>query len=136
MTQRAQPVQKALFGRQQPLPAPSRKLRPVTNDLDLVVSVIRRARDPGYVLVGPSERVLIRDPGGGKGAVEAVPKYEQDTVAQLLTSGHLTVGGTHHVLYGSREGPARAVLVTKAARTMVDRWAALRPLNGRSTRPS
>lgn len=105
-------------------------------EAELVVSVIRRARDPGYVLIGPSERVLIRDPGGGKGAVEAIPKYEQDTVTQLLTSGHLTVGGTHHVTYTGREGPARAVLVTKTARTLVDRWAALRPLNGHSPRPS
>ncbi|NMH79666.1 hypothetical protein HF577_21550 [Pseudonocardia xinjiangensis] len=66
--------------------------------------------------------------------MEPVPGYEQDTVRQLLDSGHLTTGGTHHVRYGGREGTANSILVPKATRAMVTRWSSLRPLHG--SRPS
>ena len=35
--------------------------RPVTNDLELIIDVIRLALDPGYVLIGHTERVYRRD---------------------------------------------------------------------------
>jgi hypothetical protein len=126
VTRRAgQPAQKALWGRQEPL-SPPRRPAPTTKDRDLIEAVIQRAQDPGYVLIGPAERVFTRDPAR-KGVVEAVPKYEQDAVAQLLASGHLRIGGTHHVTYGDRNGPASAVLVPRATRQLADRWARLRP---------
>ena len=59
-----------------------------------------------------------------------VPRYEADTVAQLLDTGHLRLGGTHVVSDGRHEGPARSVLVTTATRALVARWAALTPLIG------
>lgn len=89
--------------------------------------MIRTATEPGYVVIGPAERVHVREPGS-KHDVRRVPAYEADTVAQLLDSGHLTIGGTHHVSVGRREGPARSVLVTKAAKSMIKRWGALHPL--------
>lgn len=123
-----QAAQQALFGRQEPLPTP-RTHRHTTNDLDLVAAVVRLAADPGYVLIGPSERVYRRDPTT-KGAVEAVPAYEQEAVTQLLASGHLSIGGTHRVHHGGREGAASSVLVPKTTRAMVRRWAALQPIHG------
>ena len=128
---RKTPVQVGLWGRQEPLPTTTARQRPAVNDLDLVASVIRSADDPGYVVIGPSERVFLRDPSRAKGFIVTVPRYEADTVAQLLDSGHLRIGGTHTVSDGRREGPARSVLVTSATRTMVARWAALAPLSGR-----
>jgi hypothetical protein len=62
--------------------------------------------------------------------VVTVPRYEADTVAQLLDSGHLRLGGTHVVSDGHRDGPARSVLVTAATRALAARWAALTPLHG------
>ncbi len=124
-------TQDALFGDPAPLPAAPASPAPGINDLDLVASVIRSAQDPGYVVVGPSERVLLRDPTGWpKGTVERVPTYEQDTVRQFLADGLLTLGGVHRVHYGDRDGPAHSVLVPKATRTMATRWAQLHPLDG------
>ena len=123
------PAQVGLWGRREPLPA-ARKApgRAATNDLDLFASVVTSAQDPGYVLIGPAERVMLRDPTCGKTHVTTVPRYEADTVAQLLDAGHLKIGGTHVVTDGRREGPARSVLVPTATKAMVARWAALRPL--------
>ena len=132
MSRRA-PAQGGLWGRQETLPGPAgtgAERRPVVNDLDLVTSVIRSAEDPGYVVIGASERVFLRDPTRTKGFVVTVPRYEADAVAQLLGSGHLRLGGTHVVSDGRREGLARSVLVTAATRAMVARWAALTPLHG------
>jgi hypothetical protein len=97
----------------------------VTNDLDLVASVIRNAQDPGYVLIGSGERVYLRDPNRNH-RVQPVPRYEADTVTQLLDHGHLKAGGTHVVSDGRHEGPARSVLVPAATRAMAARRAALR----------
>jgi hypothetical protein len=132
----APPAQKALFGRQQPIPQPRTANRPQINDLDLLAPVVRAALNRGYVLVGPAQRVYLRDPGQtGRGArVEPVPTYEQDAVHQLLDARHLTTGGSHIVKAAGREGPATSVLVPKATQAMVTRWANLAPLHGR--RPS
>jgi hypothetical protein len=127
------PAQGGLWGRSEPLPDPRHTRRyTTTNDVELVVMVIRSALEPGYVVCGTARRVFLRDRSRG-GCVEPVPRYEADTVAQLLDQGHLVLGGTHHVSDGHREGPAHAVLVTRSARAIADRWAA-RPLSG--TRPA
>ena len=52
--------------------------------------------------------------------------------ASCSTRGHLTTGGTHIVRCAGREGPASSILVPKATRAMVTRWASLRPLHGRT----
>ena len=128
-------AQGGLWGRQEPLPnTGTTSTRAVVNDLDLITSVIRSATDPGYVVVGVAERVYLRDTTRAKGFVVAVPRYEADTVAQLLDSGHLRLGGTHVVSDGRREGPARSVLVTTSTRALLARWANLTPLNGRGGR--
>jgi hypothetical protein len=123
--------QSALFGDDPTSATSASATRAETNDLDLIASAIRTAADPGYVLIGPTERVYLREPGS-KHDVTAVPRYEAGAVAQLIESGHLEVGGIRIVRTGDREGPARSVLVTKAARAMVARWGALHPL----TRPA
>ncbi len=134
MTARARkarpPAQTGLWGRQEPLPATKPSRSTSINDLDLFASVVASARDPGYVLVGPAERVMLRDPIH-KGHVQSVPRYEADTVAQLLDTGHLKIGGTHVVSDGRREGMARSVLVPAATRATLARWAALTPIAGR-----
>ena len=89
--------------------------------------MIRTATEPGYVVTGPSERVHVREPGSKHDATR-VPTYEADAVAQLLESGHFKIGGTHTIRIGHREGPARSVLVTAAAKSMIRRWEALPPL--------
>jgi hypothetical protein len=136
MTRRT-PTQAGLWGRPQSLDttsAPGSRRRPVVNDLDLIVAIIRSAEDPGYVVIGVGERVYLRDPSR-KGFVAAVPRYEPDAVAQLLNSGHLKIGGTHVVSDGRREGPARSVLVPGATKAMLARWAALTPLTPRRGAP-
>ena len=55
-------------------------------------------------------------------------RHDADTVVQLLDTGHLKLGGTHHVHHNGQEGPARSVLVPKATRDMVARWQHLRPI--------
>ena len=123
------PAQGGLWGRAEPLPDPGRTRRyTATNDVELVVMVIRSALEPGYVVQGAARRVYLRD-ASRDGCVEPVPRYEADTVAQLLDQGHLVLGGTHHVSDGHREGPAHGVLVTRSARAIAERWAA-RPLPG------
>jgi hypothetical protein len=103
--------------------------RTETNDIELIADVIRAAIDPGYVLIGPARRVFRRVDGTHKGArVDTVPTYEQDAVHQSLDAGHLTVGGTHIVTYGGRQGPANSVLVRKSSRAMVTRWGNYRAL--------
>jgi hypothetical protein len=84
------------------------------------------------VVIGVAERVLLRD-ATRSGFVVSVPRYEADTVAQLLDTGHLRLGGTHVVSDGRHEGPARSVLVTTATRAMLARWAALQPPRHRPT---
>jgi hypothetical protein len=124
---RRAPAQGGLWGRPDALPTTTGpKRRPALNDLDLVASVIRSAAEPGYVVVGVGERVLLRD-AARNGFVVSVPRYEADTVAQLLDTGHLKIGGTHVVSDGRHEGPARSVLVPTATRALLARWAALHP---------
>jgi hypothetical protein len=89
--------------------------------------VIATAQDPGYVVIGTTERVYLRDPAR-KHRVDPVPRYEADIIAQLLDDGHLKLGGIHLVTDGRREGPARSVLVATATRAMAARWAALHPV--------
>jgi hypothetical protein len=122
------PAQGGLWGRQETLPTTSTsRRRPEVNDLDLVTSVIRSADEPGYVVIGVGQRVFLRDTTRGKSFVVSVPRYEADTVAQLLDTGHLRLGGTHVVSDGRHEGPARSVLVTTATRALLAHWAAVTP---------
>ena len=122
------PAQVGLWGRQEHLPTPRGSGYNASNDMDLFVAVARTAIDRGYVLVGPTDRVLRRDPSR-RGHVDPVPSSEAAMVAQMLGSHHLTTGsGTHHVVYGRYDGPARAVLVPRATRDQIDRWTQLHPL--------
>ncbi|MGH3611252.1 MAG: hypothetical protein ACRDRK_01235 [Pseudonocardia sp.] len=126
--------QGALFGDPAPAPAAAPTPAPGINDLDLVASVVATALDPGYVLIGPADKPHRRDPAR-PGEVEPVPTYERDMISQLLDTRHLTTGGTHPVRCGRRDGPARSVLVPRATRAMVARWAALHPLHGPAAGP-
>ena len=57
MTRRpAPPAQKALWGRQEPVPAPSKATPAATNDPELVASVVRAALTRGYVVIGHTQR--------------------------------------------------------------------------------
>jgi hypothetical protein len=121
----AVPVQTALWGAEEPRPAAA-VVRGGTNDVELVSAVIRTAATAGYVLVGPAKLVYVREAGDTED-VQRVPSYEAEAVAQLLGSGHFTVGRSRTVCVGGRRGPARSVLVKAATIALVRRWATLRP---------
>lgn len=95
--------------------------RTTVNDMDLIESVIRAALDPGYFVIGPAEKVYRRD-ATRKDSVERVPRYEEDTVHQLITQKLLRIGGSHEVMYGSYSGRANSVLVNKKTAAMARRW--------------
>jgi len=103
-------------------PAGRRRGYTATNDIGLIREIIRLAVAPGYMLIGPAERVFTLQPDRSPTTVTPVPTYEADAVAQLLDAGHLTTGGAHTVHYGDQTGPASSVLVPKATRDMVARW--------------
>jgi hypothetical protein len=121
------PAQGGLWGHQEPPPTDRRPGYSPSNDLDLFVAVTRTAISPGYVLIGPTERVFRRAPSW-KGHVDPVPSNEAAMVAQMIDGRHLSTGGTHHVIYGRHDGPTRSVLVPRATRDQIDRWTHLRPL--------
>lgn len=122
--------QGALFGDPVPVPTDQASTAVATQDAELVASVVRLAQDPGYRVVERSGRVL-RVEAAVSGAVQDVPRYEADTVTQLLDSALLDLGGNHTITYRDHTGPARSVLVPKRTRDMVARWSHLRPLHGR-----
>jgi hypothetical protein len=98
------------------------------NDLEMIRAVLLEAIRPGYVLIGPAERVYIRRPDLGPDQVTAVPRYEAGLVAQLLDARHLRVGGRHMVTVEDRTGPATSVLVPGRTRGLLARWDHLTPL--------
>src|SRR4051794_12155110 len=98
--------------------------RPVTNDMDLIETVIGLAIDPGYVLPGAEQQVYRRITKRDAD-VEAVPSYEADAVHQLITSGHLNIGGTHQFWRGGWDSTGQSVLVPPRTRRQASRWAAL-----------
>jgi hypothetical protein len=111
-------------------PATSAKKTPprhATNDIDLIESVIRIARNEGYAVSGINTRVYrIEGTQGGTYEVATVPVYEADAVAQLIDLGVLTVGGAHPCRYrNNRESTCNAVLVPSVTRRRANRWAAL-----------
>lgn len=115
-------TQSAMFGPDPaPAPRPERRADRGTADVEQIAGVVRLAIEPGYLLIGPAERVVRRDDTHPDHAAP-IPTYEADTVAQLLDSGHLTTGGTRHVTCDNRTGPARAVLVPARTRHQLDRW--------------
>jgi hypothetical protein len=96
--------------------------QPVTDDPDLIASVVRAAGDPGYVVIGPAQRVYRRGVGGRSDEIEAAPLYENGAVHQLLTKGLLKIGGSHVVNHQGKSGGANSVLVPAKTRSMVSRW--------------
>ncbi|TCK27118.1 hypothetical protein [Pseudonocardia endophytica] len=120
--------QGALFGEPVTVPADrGAASTAATQDVELVASVLRLAQDPGYRIVERSGRVFRVDPANS-GAVDEVPRYEADTVGQLLDGGLLELGGNHTITHRGHTGPARSVLVPKRSREMATRWSNLRPL--------
>lgn len=113
-----------------------------TNDMDLITEVLRRATDPGYVLLGinlaassavnsAGEQVWRRQIRRGTD-IDPVPVGEADAVRQLLDQRFLIRGGHKEVRYRHpgqprgrhRDGHAVSVLMTPAARTRLTRWRA------------
>ncbi len=86
---------------------------------------MRLAISPGYLLLGPAERVVrpLDDRVGARGVdVDPVPAFEADTVAQLLDSRHLRLGGVRQVTHAGRVVAATAVTVPSAGRRLLERW--------------
>jgi hypothetical protein len=106
--------------------------RPVTNDLELIIDVIRLALDPGYVLIGHTERVYRRDlDTHHHERVVRTAGFEADAVLQLLDQHHFRRGGQHPVTCDGYAGPATSVLVPKATRGMLARLETLAPRRSR-----
>lgn len=119
-------VQGALFG--DPLTIETSDHGPAaTQDPREVARVVALAQDPGLFVIERTGLVLRTDPAR-PGCADALARHDGDTVAQLLDTGHLRLGGTQHVHHAGSEGPARSVLVPKATRDMVSRWDHLRPI--------
>jgi hypothetical protein len=124
MTRTPGPVQEGLWGPPQPQ-AETATTRPyaTTNDVELVAWVVRSALEPGYLVAGgTAERVLLRD-RSRTGCAESIPRFEADTVTQLLDHGLFRLGDTELIHDGHRDRPARAVIVPHTTRTIADRWA-------------
>ena len=118
-----------LFGEpaEQPNGEGARKRAREVNDKDLAVSVLRTALGDGYAVIGHPVRVYRC---AGRGEIEEVPRYESDVVSQLLDQGVLRVGGWHDYTCGGSAGRGRSVLVPRATRTLMNRWASLKGLSG------
>jgi hypothetical protein len=116
-----------LFGNEvEPAAAPAAAARPVTNDLRVVTEVLNRAvSDCGYLVAGRSWRVYRRI---DKETMKLATAWELRTVAQLIDSGQLTIGGTHLLRCGAVRQSVNSVLVPKSTRLMLSRWNALKPL--------
>ncbi|WP_231974206.1 hypothetical protein [Pseudonocardia sp. HH130630-07] len=124
-------VQDALFG--EPTRVGTDSTGPATTqDPSEVARIVSAAQDPGFLIVERTGRVLKADPTR-PGCAEAAARHDGDTVIQLLGSGHLKLGGNHHIHCDGHEGPARSVLIPKATRDMVLRWSHLRPIPRRRT---
>jgi hypothetical protein len=95
--------------------------RSVTQDMDLVISVIKAAKDPGYVVIGVAQRVYRRTDDGPY-EIDRVPQYEHDAVHQLIDTGLLKVGGGYTVNYHGREGRGNSILVPKTTVAKMRRW--------------
>ncbi|OJG07893.1 hypothetical protein BG618_01840 [Pseudonocardia autotrophica] len=123
-------VQDALFG--DPVTVETDDHGPAaTQDPREVARIVAAAQEPGFLIVERTGHVLRADPAR-PGCADAVSRHDGDTVLQLLDTGHLRLGGTHHVHHNGSEGPARSVLVPKATRDMVSRWDHLRPIAERA----
>jgi len=127
MTGHTGTVQGALFGDPAVVEGRGDDRTAATQDPREVARVVALAQDPGLFVVERSGLVLRADPAR-PGCADAVARHDGDTVVQLLDTGHLRLGGTHHVQHARQEGPARSVLVPKATRDMVSRWTHLRPI--------
>ena len=126
MTSHPGTVQGALFG--DPVTVESDDHGPAaTQDPREVARIVAAAQEPGFLLIERTGQVLRTDPAR-PGCAESAARHDGDTVLQLLDTGHLRLGGTHHVHHAGTEGPARSVLVPKATRDMVARWDHLQPI--------
>ncbi|GAA1399431.1 hypothetical protein GCM10009613_55000 [Pseudonocardia kongjuensis] len=126
MTTETSTVQGALFG--DPVTVETADHGPVaTQDPREVARVVALAQDPGLFVIERNGLVLRTDPAR-PGCADALARHDGDTVAQLLDTGHLRLGGIHHVHHAGSEGQARSVLVPKTTRDMVSRWDHLRPI--------
>ncbi len=129
--------QEALFGDPAtPGTAAEQRADRATGDPELIATVLRLAITPGYLLLGPAERVVRPTDGrvGARGVdVDPVPAFEADTVAQLLDSRHLRLGGTRQVTCAGRVVAATTVSVPTAGRRLLDRWTATHTV-GKATR--
>jgi len=103
-------------------PAPAEKLRRprITNDTDLVITIVERAMSSlGYVLIGPTGQVHRKH---GPHQAKKCIWWEADAVHQLLTRKWLTVGGYHLYQVGATRKAGQSVLVPKHIRLKVQRW--------------
>lgn len=101
----------------------------VVNDMDLIETVLKLAKEPGYVLIGDSPEasgeggVWRRRTRSGPEVDEAA-RHEGVAVRQLLRQGLLTRGGFHVVCRGRHETQARSVLVPDSTQRLSRRLGA------------
>ena len=107
-------------------PAAGSSDRGETNDMELIHTVVTTAMRGLYVTAGVTERAYALTDGPDGETVARLPRFEEDTVHQLLARGWLRVGtGSKHVRCGASRFAAAKLLVPKHARTAVTRWSSL-----------
>jgi hypothetical protein len=116
-----------LFGFESQDPVPPARPPVATNDMRSIIEVLERAvNECGYVIVGPSRRVYRRT---NYNTMKQIPRWELETVLQLIDSGQLILGGHHVLRCGAIRQTVNSVLVPKPTRQNLNRWNALKPLN-------
>lgn len=125
-------TQAGLWGDDAPAPVePAAGSAAGTNDVERWSRVLSTAADPGLMVTEGrrgARRVMRRVPGSDD-HVAPVAAGDAAVVLQALASGHVELGtGRHQVRHGRYEGPAVRVLVPARTRSLLARWAALRPL--------
>lgn len=123
VTRKGSAGQLVLFGDHEP-PAPAQPApRARVSDDDLIEAVGRAATHPGYVVLGAAEHVHLRDVEDPRGqAVIRVPRYEHDTVHQLISDGVLKIGGQVNVTDRGNHRRAAIVVMPNHIRPTFEKW--------------
>ncbi|MGH3916292.1 MAG: hypothetical protein ACRDTC_23220 [Pseudonocardiaceae bacterium] len=116
-----------LFGNEEPDQTLSYQ---VINDPEEVRAVLKIAHSDGYAVTGRCcEQVWRREPGNH---IVPVPRYEADTVRQLIDYQWLHIGGGHRYQDRGEELHGRSVLVPKTTKQKLKYWEGLKTSPGQS----
>ncbi len=107
------------------------------DELAQLEHAVTTAADPGYVLIGPGDKVYRRDPDTGPRAVVPVGWVEGDTVINLLDHRHLlsSASARHRVEIDGEPTHGHEIRPRPRVRDLVRRWQRDRAQHARTGRP-